>query len=74
MNGSTEIGTITCPVCDAKSEESIPHNACVRFFNCPECGTRLQPEAGDCCVFCSYGDRPCRPKRDEELRKAAAEG
>ncbi|HEX6268144.1 MAG TPA: GDCCVxC domain-containing (seleno)protein [Burkholderiales bacterium] len=22
---------------------------------------RLAPRAGDCCVFCSYGDVPCPP-------------
>ncbi|MGJ0427313.1 GDCCVxC domain-containing (seleno)protein [Methylocystis sp.] len=21
----------------------------------------LKPKAGDCCIFCSYGDMPCPP-------------
>jgi ArsR family transcriptional regulator len=31
------------------------------FYECKGCGALLKPEAGDCCVFCSYGDAPCPP-------------
>jgi len=56
-----EPGTITCPACAYQSREAMPRNACLYFFRCPGCGTLLRPKPGDCCVFCSYGDRACPP-------------
>ncbi len=53
--------TITCPDCGNKSEETMPTNACVFFYDCPVCHAQLKPLAGDCCVFCSYGSIPCPP-------------
>jgi hypothetical protein len=51
--------TITCPNCGGIKIETMPTDACQFFYNCASCGVRLKPEAGDCCVFCSYGDVPC---------------
>jgi hypothetical protein len=51
--------TITCPQCGVRAEETMPAGACQFFYECPGCGTVLRPRSGDCCVFCSYGDRPC---------------
>ncbi len=51
--------TLTCPHCGQASLETMPEDACQYFFTCPSCGTRLNPEPGDCCVFCSYGSVPC---------------
>ncbi|WP_269461557.1 GDCCVxC domain-containing (seleno)protein [Altererythrobacter sp. B11] len=42
----------------------MPTNACWFFYECQHCRKRLQPLAGDCCVFCSYGDAPCPPIQD----------
>ncbi|WP_083812764.1 GDCCVxC domain-containing (seleno)protein [Arthrobacter sp. FB24] len=28
---------------------------------CAACGVTSKPKAGDCCVFCSYGDTRCPP-------------
>jgi hypothetical protein len=53
--------TITCPHCGHKSNETMPTDACLFFFECPACNARLKPRAGDCCVFCSYGSVPCPP-------------
>ena len=53
--------TITCPHCGHKSEETMPTNACVFFYDCLGCNARLKPLSGDCCVFCSYGSVPCPP-------------
>ena len=33
----------------------MPTDACQFFYDCNDCGERLKPLAGDCCVFCSYG-------------------
>ncbi|HET9602775.1 MAG TPA: GDCCVxC domain-containing (seleno)protein [Gemmatimonadales bacterium] len=56
-----QAGVITCPECGARTAEPMPENACLRFFECPVCQVLLRPMAGDCCVFCSYGDAPCPP-------------
>jgi len=53
--------TITCPECGRRTEETMPTNACLYFFDCLGCGATLKPRAGDCCVFCSYGSVACPP-------------
>jgi hypothetical protein len=52
---------ITCPACGAKSEEEMPTDACVFFYECTHCRKLLRPHQGDCCVFCSYGTVKCPP-------------
>ena len=52
---------ITCPKCGQSTEETMPTNACVFFYDCPTCHAQLKPQEGDCCVFCSYGSVPCPP-------------
>ncbi len=39
----------------------MPTNACMFFYVCEACGSRLKPQAGDCCVFCSFGTVKCPP-------------
>jgi hypothetical protein len=69
-NGTMKLVSIVrCPHCGGKSEEEMPQNACVYFFECPACGTRLQPESGDCCVFCSYGSVACPPVQEQRDRR-----
>lgn len=53
--------TITCPHCGHQQAEEMPTNACVYFFECPNCHATLRPKPGDCCVFCSYGSVKCPP-------------
>src|SRR6188508_3261064 len=55
-------GRITCPHCGHVSVETMPINACLYFFECSGCSTLLRPNAGDCCVFCSFGDALCPPR------------
>jgi hypothetical protein len=66
MSGSMILeSTLTCPACGHASVERMPTDACLFFFDCPGCGSRLKPKPGDCCVFCSYGSVPCPPKQQE---------
>ena len=53
--------TIICPKCKHIEIEQMPENACQFFYQCKGCGVLLKPKAGNCCVFCSYGDVPCPP-------------
>ena len=55
--------TLRCPACDQESREEMPEDACVHFFECPSCHTMLRPRPGECCVFCSYADAICPPRR-----------
>lgn len=63
------ISTLTCPNCGHRASELMPTDACQFFYECKGCRTLLRPKAGDCCVFCSYGDVPCPP-----IQEAQAEG
>ena len=55
--------TITCPECGTLSEEEMPADSCRFFWQCNNCNTVIRPKEGDCCVFCSYGDRVCPSKQ-----------
>ncbi len=52
---------IACPSCGHRSEETMPTNACLYYYECTGCRKMLKPKSGDCCVFCSYGSVPCPP-------------
>jgi phage terminase large subunit GpA-like protein len=66
MPEPTLTSTVTCPACGRRTEAEMPADACQFFWQCPGCGTVLRPKAGDCCVFCSYGDVPCPPVQQGE--------
>ncbi len=53
--------TLTCPHCAHTQSFEMPTDSCQFFLECPGCAKVLRPKAGDCCVFCSYGDVPCPP-------------
>lgn len=57
--------TLTCPVCGHQRTERVPEDACQWLYECRGCGALLKPNIGDCCVFCSFGDRPCPPIQRE---------
>jgi hypothetical protein len=56
---------LTCPICGAQTEQEMPTDACVFFFECEACHSLLRPKPGDCCVFCSYGSVPCPPVQQQ---------
>lgn len=62
-SGKTVItqSTITCPKCGFSKEEEMHTDACQYFYECENCKTLLKPKAGNCCVFCSYGNVKCPP-------------
>jgi hypothetical protein len=53
--------TLTCPECGHQAKELMPTDACQYYYACGNCDTLLKPRAGDCCVYCSYGDFACPP-------------
>jgi hypothetical protein len=50
-----------CPHCGFAERASMPVDACLVVWECPQCKTMLRPLPGDCCVFCSYGSVQCPP-------------
>lgn len=69
--------TLTCPHCNHREAEIMPTNACQFFYDCKGCGEKLRPNAGDCCVFCSFGTIPCPPiqeARANGAKSACGEG
>ena len=66
--------TLICPDCGTQAVETMPTDACLYFYTCTGCGSRLKPKHGDCCVFCSYGSVPCPPiQMGDEKACCAAE-
>ena len=64
---------LTCPRCGHIQEETIPTTSCVPFYVCGGCGQTIQAKGEDCCVFCSYADRPC-PLKPVEKGRGCADG
>lgn len=58
---------VTCPVCGQVTADTMPIDRCVIAYDCPACQAVLRPKDGDCCVFCSYGDRRCPPIQARQL-------
>jgi glutaredoxin len=58
-DGSGEMGHLTCPECQHMQEAPIPTTSCVPFYKCEGCNKTIKATGGDCCVFCSYGDKLC---------------
>ena len=68
MNRVILDSTITCPQCGHTETETMPTDACQFFYDCKGCGKLLKPNQGDCCVFCSYGNIPCPPIQEAQLK------
>jgi hypothetical protein len=47
-------------------KEKMPMNSCQYYCRCTHCGAILKPKAGNCCVYCSYGDIPCPSVQNEQ--------
>ena len=65
---------LTCPHCGATTVETMPTDACIYFHECAGCHTLLQPQAGHCCVFCSYGSVNCPPAQQARSCRGVASG
>ncbi|HCC26348.1 MAG: GDCCVxC domain-containing (seleno)protein [Sphingomonadales bacterium] len=65
--------TLTCPQCGHQEIETMPTDACWFFYDCKGCGMKLKPNAGDCCVFCSFGTVPCPPIQEARANGTSVE-
>lgn len=66
--------SIVCPTCGAATVETMPTDRCVFFYECGTCKTTLKPLAGDCCVFCSYGNRRCPSMQEDSANPERRRG
>ncbi|HEX2788591.1 MAG TPA: GDCCVxC domain-containing (seleno)protein [Ignavibacteria bacterium] len=57
---NTVKANLKCPECNNITQETIPDNCCVFFFECKNCNKIFKPLKNDCCVFCSYSDKKCK--------------
>lgn len=53
------LSLLTCPHCAFAEVLEMPVDACAFFHECAQCHVVLRPNAGDCCVFCSFGSVKC---------------
>lgn len=63
MNEAVLESVLTCPACGHPQGETMPTDACQFFHVCRHCAFLLTPNAGDCCVFCSFGTVKCPPRQ-----------
>ena len=63
MNDSNLDSTLRCPLCRHEEHLKMPIDSCLYFHECTSCRALLRPKDGDCCVFCSYGTKPCPSKQ-----------
>ena len=54
--------------------EVMPTDACQYYYRCTGCRRDLKPNAGDCCVYCSFGTVPCPPVQQVRLGGGGASG
>jgi hypothetical protein len=68
MNEHALFATLTCPhpTCLYQQRALIPEHACQLTYTCEGCQRTHRCKAGDCCIFCSYADRPCPSREGEE--------
>jgi hypothetical protein len=59
---------VTCPTCSEQRTIRMPADYCQIVYTCPACGAVARPQAGDCCIFCSYGSERCPPEQLAEHR------
>ncbi|WP_111319615.1 GDCCVxC domain-containing (seleno)protein [Thermosporothrix hazakensis] len=63
MNDITLLATLTCPnpTCRHQQRAVMPTTFCQLYYTCEKCSLTHKHQQGDCCVFCSYADKPCPP-------------
>ena len=52
---------ITCQSCGMAEEIMMHPKLPEQKFVCKKCSAELLAQAGECCVFCSYGSVKCPP-------------
>jgi len=69
MKDNVLLATLTCPnpMCRHQQSVMMPTTFCQLLYTCEACSLTYVHKNGDCCVFCSYADKPC-PSMQEARR------
>ncbi|WP_126554781.1 GDCCVxC domain-containing (seleno)protein [Dictyobacter kobayashii] len=61
MNSHALLATLICPnpLCRHQQSIMMPTTFCQLFYTCDARSMTHARKQGDCCVFCSYADKPC---------------
>lgn len=67
MNDNILQTTLTCPdpSCHHQQQVMMPSTYCQLTYTCQACHITHTRKQGDCCVFCSYADKPCPSKQED---------
>lgn len=68
MNNPILQATLTCPnpTCRHQQRVLMPTTFCQLSYTCEACRVTHVHKKGDCCVFCSYADKPCPSLQEGE--------
>jgi hypothetical protein len=68
MNDNANLATLICPnpMCRHQQRVLMPTTFCQLFYTCEACSMTHARKSGDCCVFCSYADKPCPSMQEEK--------
>lgn len=68
MNNNVLLATLTCPnpICRHQQQALMPTTFCQLAYTCEACSLTHVHKSGDCCVFCSYADKPCPSMQEGE--------
>lgn len=68
MNSNALLATLTCPnpVCQHQQTVIMPATYCQLTYTCEACSMTHARKREDCCIFCSYADKPCPSKQGTE--------
>jgi hypothetical protein len=50
---------LTCPHCHSIETLASPVEATTQFHQCVHCKKPYKASKNDCCILCSFGNRPC---------------
>ncbi len=51
--------TLTCPHCKHKETHTLEEKIVPVRYQCGGCHQSPRINAGDCCIYCVFGDYPC---------------
>ncbi|WP_422877913.1 GDCCVxC domain-containing (seleno)protein [Ktedonosporobacter rubrisoli] len=68
MKNTALLATLTCPNprCQHQQQVMMPTTFCQLAYICEACGMTHVHKSDDCCVYCSYADKPCPSRQEEE--------
>lgn len=68
MNNHALLAILTCPDprCQHQQQILMPTTFCQLTYICEACSMTHTHKPGDCCVFCSYANKPCPSMQEGE--------